>query len=240
LSASGFATAALACVIISRLAPVLGLARVLKRFRFELVATAIAAAVLTQSPIALIAATGLLASPIRVAIRKSLTGPTAVRRAEALVILLAFGGGGLLWWSPSRTAKGFLEATDPGTALAQPFEWIRRNVPAQDVILASREYSAPLAALAGRRVLFPPPEGLAGGETGIPEPSRRARLFTSTLKGQPVARLAEHFSATHLFLGPGEATPATGDFPPSEEPVMTLVPVYQDVKDFRVFRLTKK
>ena len=119
-------------------------------------------------------------------------------------------------------------------------EWIRGNVPANSVVLASPMYSVPIAALAGRRVLFSPSEG-ARAQTSLPEPFRRARLLESTRLGLPLERLAEGFSVTHLFLGPGEATPpAATERPGDSEPRLILVPVYEDVKDFRVFRLMKK
>jgi len=46
---------------------------------------------------------------------------------------------------------------------------------------------------------------------------------------------------THLLLGPGEPTPPLPD-PATEADldVMSLAPIYQDAKDFRVFRLVKK
>jgi hypothetical protein len=118
--------------------------------------------------------------------------------------------------------------------------WIRRNVPESSVVLASPAYSAPIAALAGRRVLFPP---LLEGDahTAISEPFRRSRLAETTRRGRPVARLAEAFSVTHLFLGPGEPSPPAGaEASAGGEPRFGLVLEYQDAKDFRVFRLVKK
>lgn len=184
--------------------------------------------------------TVILASPLRAALRKALSSPGPARGAEALLLLCVFGGSGLPWWDPPRSVPGFAEARNENAALLRPMEWIRQNVPAGSVVLASPVYSAPIATLAGRRVLFSPSAD-AGAQATLPEPFRRARLAESTRLGRPVARLAEGFSVTHLFLGPGEATPeAAAELPGDDEPRMILVPVYQDVKDFRVFRLVKK
>lgn len=211
----------------------------LRRARLPLAGVMIFAGTLFQSPVWLLLATGLIAGPLRIAIRK-LSGSAVIRRRVESFAILAVFGGGPVWWNPARTVPGFLEATDPGTAMQRPLNWIRDNVAAGDVVLASPAYSAPVAALAGRRVLFPPVED-PGHDTSLPEPTRRERLYASTLRGEPVARLAEHFSATHLFLGPGEPTPISGTSAVADgEPRLALVLVYQDVKDFRVFRLTKK
>ncbi len=185
-------------------------------------------------------ATILFTSPLRAVLRRASPSPCVARRLEAFLLLAAFGGSGLFWWDPAKTVPGFVEARDGGAALQKPLGWIAQNVPAGDVILASPAYSAHIAALAGRRVLFPPPaEG--GASVSLPEPFRRARLAESILRGRPIARLAEAFSVTHLFLGPGEATPIAGtETDAADEPRLSLVLVYQDIKDFRVFRLAKK
>ena len=90
------------------------------------------------------------------------------------------------------------------------------------------------------RFFFPSPED-GGAGASLEEPFRRARLTESTLRGEPIARLADAFSATHLFLGPGETTPvAVAGTDPGDEPRLSLVLVYQDAEGFRVFRLAKK
>ena len=182
----------------------------------------------------------ILASPLRAVLREIASSSSSARRAEALLLLCVFGGSGLLWWDPPRSIPGFNEARNENAALLRPMEWIRQNVPANSVVLASPMYSAPIATLAGRRVLFSPSQD-ARAQTSLPEPFRRARLLESTRLGQPLARLAEGFSVTHLFLGPGEATPpAATEIPGDGEPRLILVPVYENMKDFRVFRLVKK
>lgn len=114
-------------------------------------------------------------------------------------------------------------------------DWIAANVPARDVMLASPEYSALIAALSGHRVLFPP-----AGDTGtLPQPFKRALLFQSAKRGMPIARLADELSVTHLFLGPGESLNAAV-LGGSIEPVRSLELAYQDSEDFRVFRFLKK
>ncbi len=188
----------------------------------------------------LTAAAAVLASPLRAAFREITSSPGSARRAEALLLLCVFSGSGLLWWDPPRSVTGFNEARNENAALLRPMEWIGQNVPAGSVVLASPVYSASIAALAGRRVLFSPSAD-ARDQAALPEPFRRARLAETTRRGRPLARLAEGFSVTHLFLGPGEPTPpAATEASPDEEPRMTLVAVYQDLKDFRVFRLVKK
>jgi hypothetical protein len=188
----------------------------------------------------LTAASILLASPLRAILRQTLRSSGTTRRAEALCLLAAFSGSGLFWWNPPKTLAGFKESRDRGTSLRRPLDWIAVNVPPNDVILASTAYSAPIAALAGRRVLFAPLVE-SGPALSVPGSARRTRLFESTLRGRPIARLAEAFSVTHLFLGPGEATPVASAEPdPPGDPRLRLVLVYQDMEDFRVFRLAKK
>lgn len=180
-----------------------------------------------------------LASPTRALLRRTLASAWAARRVEALTLLCVFAGGGVFWWDPARTIPGYDEATDANEALLRPMAWIRENVPRKSVIVASPEYSAAVAALGGRRVLLPP--ATTEPNPPLPEPFRRARLFDSARQGRPIARLAEAFSATHLFLGPGEQNPADGEEPaPTGELRLHLALVYQDAKDFRIFQFVKK
>lgn len=189
--------------------------------------------------LSLVATVFILASPLRAALRLGFASSASRRRAEAVLLLCVFGGSGLVWWDPPRSVAGFNQARDVNEALLEPIDWIRRNVPATSVVIASPEYSAAIAAFAGRRVLMPPSE--PGSQTPLREPFRRSRLIESVRLGQPVERLADAFSVTHLLLGPGEPGPGVGAEPsPINEPRMNLVLVYEDVKDFRVFRLAKK
>lgn len=182
----------------------------------------------------------ILTRLLRVSLRKALSSPAQARRAEALLLLCVFGGSGLFWWDPPRSVAGFREARDENAALLKPMDWMRRNVPTSSVVLSSPAYSAAIAAFAGRRVLFPP-SFPKGSKVEVREPFRRARLLESTKEGQPIARLAEAFSVTHLFLGPGEASPPSGtDLSLTDELRLILVLEYQDASDFRVFRLAKK
>ena len=185
----------------------------------------------------LCAATLLLTPPLRAGLRK--VASSRAPHLEALVLLCVFAGSGLLWWDPPRSVAGFDQARDENAALLNPLSWVKQHVPGRSVVLASPAYSGPIAALSGRRVLFPPREE-AGNEPPLREPFRRARLNESVRQGQPLERLAEAFSVTHLFLGPGEATPHLEEAAPEDEPRLALVLVYQDAKDFRIFRLAKK
>jgi hypothetical protein len=210
-----------------------------RHHRTGLVGFLIVAFALSQSALPLLLVTLILAPRLRAAIRGRCAGAARARRIESLVLLSAMAGSGLLWWTPTETTPGFAVSRDPGTSLRRPLEWLRGNVAPGDVVMASEEYSAAIAAIAGRKVLFWPPGG--GSNESLPEPSRRSRLYATTLRGQPVARLAESFSATHLFLGPGQPEPIPQDRPgEASEPRMQLVLVYADIEDFRVFRLTKK
>lgn len=244
-------TACAALGVVLMLARRRGVRRLFNRSRLGVAAGLMAVAALSQAweggveasaigAFLLIAASVILVSPMRATLRRASPSTKVARRIEAFFLLGAFCGSGLFWWDPPRTAPGFLEARDSGAALGKPLAWMAQNVAAGDVILASPAYSAPIAALAGHRVLFPPPaEG--GASVSLPEPFRRARLAESILRGRPIARLADAFSVTHLFLGPGEATPFAGaGAGPADEPTLSLVLVYQDVEDFRVFRLAKK
>ncbi len=189
-----------------------------------------------MDPFLFVIASMMLASPLRAAVHRASGSPVAARRVEALILLAAFSGSGLFWWNPVETVPGFAASRDPGTALHKPMEWIAKNVPADGVILASSSYSAPIAALGGRRVLFPPS---VGGRAE--EPMRRERLLDTALHGRPVASHAEIFAVTHFFVGPGEANAADmAQVPDDDSPRLGLVLVYQDSDDFRIFRLAKK
>ena len=145
---------------------------------------------------------------------------------ESLVVFAAFVGSGLFWWNPPQSVPGFHAAREETAALRGPLEWIRTNVGADEVVLASPSYSVQIAAFGQRRVLWPPP----GDLQALPEPFRRARLYESVLRGGPSDRLATRFNATHLLLGPGEPTPsAASASSSSDELVRELVLVYEAV-----------
>ncbi len=180
----------------------------------------------------------MLAPRLRTTVRLISRSRSGVLRLESALLLCVFCGGGLFWWNPPRSLPGFREARAEGVAMGRPLRFISENVPVDGVVLASPDYSAAIAALSGRRVLFPPRHEDA---TAVPNPLRRARLLSLALEGRPPERLASLFSVTHLLLGPGEPTPPSPDTLVASDPeVLGLVPVYQDVKDFRVFRLVKK
>jgi hypothetical protein len=224
--------------------------RAFHRFRLEIAGGLVAAATLDRAlaggaepgataALLLSGAAMILASPLRAALRRISSSAAMARRAEALCLLCSFGGSGLLWWDPPHSVAGFNEARDENASLQESMGWIRRNVPKNAVVLASPEYSAPIAAFGGRRVLFPPPADAA--LISLREPFRRTRLSESTRLGQPLARLAEAFSVTHLFLGPGEIDPpARTEASGTTEARLKLELVYQDARDFRVFRLARK
>lgn len=175
----------------------------------------------------------------RAAVRGRL-GTGLARRAEAVVLLTAFAGSGLFWWDPPRTVPGFVDSREPDVAIMRPLWWLSASVNPGEVILVSRTYGALVAAHSGHRVLFLLRPGEAD-DSAAPEPARRARFSRSVLEGHPLTRLAEHYSVTHLLLGPGEAEPGgVGSAASSTEPTLGLSLVYQDAEDFRVFRFTKK
>ena len=225
--------------------------RMFNRYRLGLAAALVATAALhratagdaesgTVGPLLLLAASITLASPIRALLRRATPSQAWARSLEALGLLAVFTGSSVFWFDPPMTLKGFSESRGTGAALLRPLQWIAQNVPTDEVILASAPYSAPVAAFAGRRVLFP----IAGDESHsepLREPFRRVRLRESTLQGRPIERLANAFSVTHLLLGPGEKTPPDEETTEAAgEPRLRLVLVYQDAEDFRVFRLAKK
>jgi hypothetical protein len=191
------------------------------------------------SAVLLVFASALLTSPLRVVLRGLVRPPARRAAIEAIAIVAAFAGSGLLWWNPPQSVPGFHAAREATAALRRPLEWIRANVDPREILIASPSYSIPIAALGQRRVLWPPP----GGDSGaLPEPFRRARLYESVLRGRPNDRLADRFNATYLLLGPGEPTPRVDreQALAAEEPVRELILVYEDAEDFRVFRLAKK
>lgn len=187
-----------------------------------------------------VASSLLLASPLRAIVRRTCPSRPVASRMEALVILCAFIGGGLFWWNPAETNPDFEAARDKGHALRGPLEWIARNVPVDDVVIAAPGYGAHIAALSGRRVLFEP-SPTSGLERLFEQPGRREYLLVTALEGYPKERLANAFSGRFLLTGPGELR--LQPRPPEnaiEDPVLTLEPVYADANDFHVFRLVKK
>jgi len=179
----------------------------------------------------------MLAPRLRTGVRLISRTRTGAPRMESVLLLCAFCGGSVFWWNPPRSLPGFREAREGGVTLGRPLRFISENVPVEGVVLAAPDYSASIAALSGRRVLFAP---RLEGEPALPGPPRRVRLLSLALEGRPPARLADLFSVTHLLLGPGEPTPAAqGEVVAADPEFMRLVPVYQDAKDFRVFRLDK-
>lgn len=188
----------------------------------------------------LLLASMTLASPIRALLRRAARSQARARRLEAFGLLAVFTGSSVFWFDPPATLRGFSESRSPTAALQRPLQWIAENVPPDGVILAAAPYSASIAAFGGRRVLFSE-TGDEGRTEPLKEPFRRARLLESTRQGRPIERLANAFSITHFFLGPGEETPPEDETAEAvEEPVLRLVLVYQDVEDFRIFRLAKK
>lgn len=181
-------------------------------------------------------ATLILAARLRTAVRLISGSRTEARRFESVLLLCGFCGGGLFWWNPPHSLPGFREARSEGVTLGNALRFISENVPVEGVVLASPEYSAPIAALSGRRVLFAPQPA---DEPHLPP--RRERLLFEALEGRPPERLAGLFSVTHLLLGPGESTPVSPDDVVAADPeILSLVPVYEDAEDFRVFRLDRK
>jgi len=197
-----------------------------------------ALAALDETAVTLLLGSLLLAPPLRVGLRLVVRSPGFARRLEGVLLLCVFSGSGLFWWNPTQTVAGFVESTGAETALKKPLAWLAQHVGPDEVILTSPTYSAVVAAHAGRRVLVPPPA--YGPAPTLREPFRRTRLRDSVYQGAPIARLARDFSLTHLFLGPGEPAPVPPAEPPGGEPRLSLVLVYQDVEDFRVFRLATK
>lgn len=188
----------------------------------------------------LVGASLTLVSPLRAMVRRTLATRRGALRFEAALIVCAGAGSGLFWWNPADSHPDFETARDRHHALRAPLEWISRNVPVDDVVIAAPGYSAPVAALAGRRVLFEP-SPTSGLDRLFEQPGRREYLLVTALEGFPKERLASAFSARFLLAGPGELRlqPA----PPqnaNEDPVLTLEPVYSDANDFHVFRLVKK
>lgn len=194
----------------------------------------------TTSAFLLVAASLTLASPIRALLRRAAKSQARARGLEALGLLAIFTGSSVFWLDPPATLRGFSESRSTTAALLRPLQWIADNVPPDEAVLASAPYSASIAAFGGRRVLFPG-TGDEGRAEPLKEPFRRARLLESTLRGRPIERLANAFSITHFFLGPGEQTPPSSETSEGMgEPALRLVLVYQDVEDFRIFRLAKK
>lgn len=242
IGAGGLALAV--AVVVMRSA---GLRGRLHRLRFGLAVGMIAGAALSRAlyrgesagvdAFLLLTASLILASPLRAMVRMSCASRRDVLRFEALMLLAAIGGSSLLWWAPTQTVPGFRAARDPATALLRPFVWIAANVPRNSVVLASPSYSTTIAALGQRRVIFQPSDHQSAAFL-LDEPARRERLLGSALQGHPVARLAEAFSVTHLFVGPGQMKQE--EVPDDDLERLRLDLVYQDPEGFRIFRLLKK
>ncbi len=202
-----------------------------------LAATGAAAGATLLSAILFILATTMLAPMVRLLLRVLADSGDLTRRLEAALIALTFAGSGVLWWNPNHTTAGFTESRDVSSALKRPMNWIAANVENDGVILASPLYSASIAALGGRRVIFPIPSSFEGP---LPQRARRARLYESVLNGRPAGHLVEAFSVSHLLLGPGDLSPTVGQTDNDAEVPFSLVLVYVDAEDFRIFRLAKK
>lgn len=120
-----------------------------------------------------------------------------------LSLLLALGlpGSFLAWWSPYQldTVAEASHAPVP-QALRQTGAWLREQLPAGAVVVASEPYVPVVAVLGRLRVLRAP------GLDAAPDDVRRNRLEWALVRGASQGREnARRYGVTHLLVGPGDA-----------------------------------
>lgn len=108
-------------------------------------------------------------------------------------------GSFLAWWDPPKldpVVKASLAPLSPN--LLAPMAWIRRETPPEAVFVASEEYSAAVAAIAGRRVLRAPLIGEPADD------ERRVRTEGATISGRDAEPLRARYRVSHVLVAPGD------------------------------------
>jgi hypothetical protein len=108
-------------------------------------------------------------------------------------------GSFLVWWDPPKldpVAKASLAPLSPN--LLGPMDWVRRETPRDAVFIADEDYSAALAALAGRRVLRAPLLEEARDD------ERRVRTERLVLSGRDPGPLRARYRVSHVLAAPGD------------------------------------
>jgi hypothetical protein len=117
----------------------------------------------------------------------------------AVLMLAALPGSFLAWWDPTRDDPVFQASLEPlSPSLRAVMERLRRETPADAVIVSSPEYAPVIAVLAGRRVLRAPTLATTADE------ERRLRAERGVLSGRPPAALVDRYGLTHVFVTPGD------------------------------------
>jgi len=117
----------------------------------------------------------------------------------ALIFAACAPGSFLAWWDPPKldpVAKASLAPLSPN--LLVPMGWIRRETPREAVFIANAEYSAAVAAIAGRRVLRAPLLDAPADE------ERRVRAERLTISGRDAGPLRARYRMSHVLVAPGD------------------------------------
>ena len=132
--------------------------------------------------------------------RRVRTGSIPPARVGVAALLLAFLPGSFLtWWDPSRldaSVAGSIPPLRPG--IVEAMDWIRRETPADAVVLASPQHAPVVAALAGRRVLRAPTLAQTADD------GDRRQAEGRLLYGNVNNRLARRYGVSHVVIAPGD------------------------------------
>jgi hypothetical protein len=150
----------------------------------------------------------------------------------ALLFAVAVPGSFLAWWDPPRldpVAKASLAPLSPN--LLAPMDWIRRETPPESVFIANEDYSAAVAALAGRRVLRAPLLAEAQDD------ERRQRTERLIVSGTNPAQLRARYRVSHVLVAPGDFRAHGLGAPEDLEAHAGFRRLYRDAEGLRVYGL---
>ena len=150
----------------------------------------------------------------------------------ALLFAAAVPGSFLAWWDPPKldpVAKASLAPLSPN--LLAPMAWIRRETPPGAVFMADEDYSAAIAALAGRRVLRAPLLGRPADD------ERRVRTERVTLSGRDPGPLRTRYGVSHVLVAPGDFRVHGLRAPEDLEGRGRFRRLYSDAEGLRVYEI---
>jgi hypothetical protein len=141
-------------------------------------------------------------------------------------------GSFLAWWDPPRldpVARASLAPLSPN--LLGPMDWIRRETPREAVFIANQEYSAAVAAIAGRRVLRAPLLEEAADD------ERRLRAERQIVSGLEAGPLRARYRVSHVLVAPGDFRPHGLRAPEDLDGRGRFRRLYADAEGLRVYAI---